>query len=117
MGTTFLLTVIYSKCTSLFELLESIVVTIYNIIICYFLAEAWITFGDVTGKCFVTYQENLLDKTKDDLMKELPHQFYFAESYDASRKTFIEPPLKAQNMGRLGKAGFQHCISCMLITI
>ena len=67
-------------------------------------AEAWITFSDVAGKCFVVFQENLIDKTVDDLMKEVPHQFYFAEAYDASRKTFKEPPIKAQNMGRLGKA-------------
>lgn len=66
-------------------------------------AEAWITFSDVAGKCFVTYQENLIDKTNDDLMKELPHQFYFAEAYDTSRRAFVEPPIKAQSMGRLGK--------------
>ncbi|XP_063841265.1 LOW QUALITY PROTEIN: DNA (cytosine-5)-methyltransferase PliMCI-like [Scylla paramamosain] len=65
--------------------------------------EIWITFSDVSGKCFVTFQDNLFNKTNDDLMKELPHHFYFAEAYDATRKVFVEPPLKAQNMGRLGK--------------
>lgn len=66
-------------------------------------AETWITFSDVVAKCFVTYQENLIDRTIDDLMSDLPYQFYFAEAYDASRKAFVEPPCKAQSMGRLGK--------------
>lgn len=57
----------------------------------------------------MTYQENLIDKTNDDLMKELPHQFYFAEAYDASRKAFVEPPIKAQSMGRLGKVSLGMC--------
>lgn len=90
---------------------QMLMLSVYFHLFC--LTETWITFSDITGKCFVTFQDNLFDKTNDDLMKELPHHFYFAEAYDASRKAFVEPPLKAQNMGRLGKVSWKTiCHKC-----
>lgn len=70
--------------------------------------EAWITFCDVAGKCYVSYQDNLGGKSIDEHMNEGPHRFFFAEAYDANEKTFFEPPAKAQMMGGIGKV----CLYC-----
>lgn len=65
--------------------------------------ETSITFSDVAGKCFVTYQENLAAKSVDQFFKEGPFRFYFREAYDPKEKTFVEPPARAQTMGIVGK--------------
>ncbi|PBC25685.1 DNA (cytosine-5)-methyltransferase PliMCI [Apis cerana cerana] len=60
-----------------------------------------IKFSDVAGKCYLVYSENL-DQSVEEWTTAGPYRFYFSQAYNASEKTFVDPPYYAMNIGKLG---------------
>lgn len=61
-----------------------------------------VKFSDVAGKCYLVYSENL-DQSVEEWTSAGPNRFYFSQAYNASEKTFVDPPNQAMNIGKLGK--------------
>ncbi|KAL1124037.1 hypothetical protein AAG570_001807 [Ranatra chinensis] len=64
--------------------------------------EVVVNFGDVTGKCYVVYSENLVEDVST-WTKAGPYRFYFTEAYDPDKEQKIEPPKIAKQLGDVGK--------------
>ncbi|CAK9832323.1 DNA (cytosine-5)-methyltransferase PliMCI [Anthophora retusa] len=58
-----------------------------------------IKFSDVAGKCYLVYSENL-DQSVEEWTAAGPNRFYFFQAYNASEKTFGDPPSHAMNIGK-----------------
>ncbi|XP_017882042.1 DNA (cytosine-5)-methyltransferase PliMCI-like [Ceratina calcarata] len=58
-----------------------------------------VKFADVAGKCYLIYSDNL-DQSVEEWTAAGPHRFYFTQAYDASEKTFVDPPYNATNIGK-----------------
>lgn len=61
-----------------------------------------INFGDVAGKCFVVFNENL-DVSVEEWTAGGPNRFYFTQAYDSSKQVFVDPPSLAMHIGSTGK--------------
>ncbi|XP_076247573.1 DNA (cytosine-5)-methyltransferase PliMCI [Calliopsis andreniformis] len=61
-----------------------------------------VKFSEVAGKCYVVYSENL-DQSVEQWTAGGPNRFYFSQAYNASEKTFLDPPNHAMNIGKCGK--------------
>lgn len=59
-------------------------------------------FSEVAGKCYLAYSENL-DQHVEEWTAGGPNRFHFSQSYNASEKTFVDPPNRAMNIGKCGK--------------
>ncbi|XP_017883668.1 DNA (cytosine-5)-methyltransferase PliMCI-like [Ceratina calcarata] len=58
-----------------------------------------INFGNVVGKCYLAYSENITIPI-DDWTDAGPYRFYFSEAYDIEHEKFEEPCSTARNLGR-----------------
>ena len=61
-----------------------------------------VKFSEVAGKCYLAYSENL-DQHVEEWTVGGPNRFHFSQSYNASEKTFVDPPNRAMNIGKCGK--------------
>ncbi|CAG9770763.1 unnamed protein product [Ceutorhynchus assimilis] len=61
------------------------------------------SFKNVTGKCYVTFSDNVQSVSK--WSHEGPLRFYFGKMFDLKNKEFCEVPLSAQRIGTVGKGG------------
>lgn len=61
-----------------------------------------VKFSEVASKCYLAYSENL-DQSVEEWTAGGPNRFYFSQAYNASEKTFVDPPNRAMNIGKSGK--------------
>lgn len=61
-----------------------------------------VKFSEVAGKCYLAYSDNL-DESVEEWTAAGPNRFYFSQAYNASEKTFVDPPNRAMSIGKPGK--------------
>ncbi|XP_069697598.1 DNA (cytosine-5)-methyltransferase 1-like isoform X2 [Periplaneta americana] len=64
--------------------------------------ECVVNFGEVAGKCYVVYSENL-DIPVSEWTNAGPNRFYFSQSYNCTKQVFEEPSTYAAAIGMQGK--------------
>ncbi|CAH1179610.1 unnamed protein product [Phaedon cochleariae] len=60
-----------------------------------------VSFDSIVGKCYLSFGDNL--KSPSDWSKEGPFRFYFTELYNPKTYEYDEVPMRAKNIGSLGK--------------
>lgn len=68
----------------------------------YLKSEVTIPFGQVIGKCYLAYSDNL-DLGVEKWSSLGPNRFYFSQMYLSKDEEFDDPPPKACNVGNLVK--------------
>ncbi|CAH0549085.1 unnamed protein product [Brassicogethes aeneus] len=61
------------------------------------------TFENVTGKCYLAFEENIVDL--EDWRQKGPNRFYFNETYSPLSNSYEEVPHSAKKLGGQGKTG------------
>lgn len=69
--------------------------------------ECLVNFGDVAGRCYVVFSENLT-MSICEWTTDGPDRFYFSQAYNSNKQEFVDPPADAVVIG------FQGKVSCRL---
>lgn len=69
-----------------------------------YFTEIVVNFGDVAGRCYVIFGDNLEKSTTiQEWTAAGPYRFYFNQAYDSKNQCFKDPPSQATLIGFLGK--------------